>query len=78
MLLLVLNPELDRLAHGDGIRFDGGLVSDMNCVAKLNEKWKDWYVFPILLKYEDGGHMAKGGAKGKKKGPPSKHKKGGR
>jgi hypothetical protein len=24
------------------------------------------------------GHMAKGGAKGKKKGPPSKHKKGGR
>jgi serine/threonine protein kinase len=54
MLLLVLDPELDRLAHGDGIRFDGGLVSDMNCVAKLNEKWKDWYVFPILLKYEDG------------------------
>jgi hypothetical protein len=54
MLLLVLNPELDRMAHGDGICFDGGLVRDMNCVAKFNKNWKDRYVFPILLKYEDG------------------------
>jgi hypothetical protein len=26
----------------------------MNCVAKFNKNWKDFYVFPILLKYEDG------------------------
>jgi len=53
MLLLVLEPEFDRLAHGDGIRFDGGFVRDMNCVAKHNEDWKDLFVFPMLLKYED-------------------------
>ena len=53
LLLIVLEPELDRFARGDGICFPGGRLDDSDCEAKLNPLWKDYVVQPLRVKYAD-------------------------
>jgi hypothetical protein len=51
LLLIVLKPELDSLACGDGILFPGGCVNELPGAAKKVEAWKLLRVIPIRLKY---------------------------
>ena len=52
--LMILDPEKELMAQGDGILFPGGLVADMDFAAELNPDWHAYTMINVWLKYDDG------------------------